>query len=215
MSNRVFADYRHEQTPVRSQGQRPTCASFAATAAHEWAAQRRYLFSPEFAVWAGKKHDGDTTDDSTTVDAVLSGLESEGHAVESAWPYGNPRWPAQPRAAACLASNRHALPKWKAFSAHGLADVTRALKTCAIVATMWHVPTAWDNAWSSGVVDLSSNPTIVGAHAMLVVGISDTPTMGLLIKNSWGPKWGLNGYGLVTERYANALLFAAHGVERQ
>lgn len=200
---------------MRSQGQRPTCASFAATAAHEWAAHSSEFLSAEFAIWAGKKYDGTATDESMTVDAVLSGLTSEGHAPESAWPYGNPKWPAPPPAAACISNNRRALPNWKALPGHGLADVARALRTCAIVATLWHVPTAWDNAWRSGVVDLPSNPTIVGAHALLVVGVSDTPTTGLLIKNSWGPKWGLNGYGLITERYANALLFAAHGVERK
>ena len=49
----AMIDPRPPQTPVRNQGDRPTCVAFATSAAHEWAAGEPVHRSPEDAMWAG------------------------------------------------------------------------------------------------------------------------------------------------------------------
>ena len=39
----------------------------------------------------------------------------------------------------------------------------------------------------------SPDESVVGGHAVLAVGYEDA-TQELIVRNSWGTQWGLNGY---------------------
>jgi C1A family cysteine protease len=84
----------------------------------------------------------------------------------------------------------------------------------AVVLTVRVVREAWLE--SGGVIDAPEGRKTPGNHAVLVVGASEAAEQpqALKIKNSWGPRWGLGGYGLISERYLDAYAICAHTIER-
>lgn len=53
--------------------------------------------------------------------------------------------------------------------------------------------TGWDHVRRDGLIRFESDKT--GGHAFAIVGFEER---GFWIQNSWGERWGRNGFGLVT-----------------
>jgi hypothetical protein len=52
------------------------------------------------------------------------------------------------------------------------------------------------------ILPADADVRVMGYHAILGVGIfSSSAGEGYLIRNSWGVRWGLGGYGLITRAY--------------
>ena len=207
-------DHRHRQTPVRNQGDRPTCVGFAVSAALEWMEGDSLVRSPEDAIWAGHQEGGPTHLEETSVSLALSGLTRLRHAQESAWPYGTPSWPAPRPSKARLSKYQTTLPLWRKNPGSWDA-VRRALANeNAVVLTLRFVASAW---LSSGPeVDAPPGRKCPTNHAVLVVGIAETSDRlaeSVIVKNSWGVGWGLAGYGFVSRRYLEHYVVRAHELE--
>ena len=55
----------------------------------------------------------------------------------------------------------------------------------------------------TGVVVMpGKNEDLLGGHAVLAVGYDDT-TQRILVKNSWGTKWGMRGYFTMPYAYVS------------
>jgi hypothetical protein len=206
-----MSDFRRAQTPVRQQGDRPTCVAFAVSAAHEWAAGDALIRSPEDAMWAAHEVGNVPGREAVSVAWALSGLAQHGHAQETAWPYGKPRWNHGRPAAALNAANRRELPPFHllpdpAFDrvAAELADGRPVVLTLRVVRSAWRQP--------DGTIDAGPNRKTPGNHAVLAVGALSNPAR-IVIKNSWGRGWGDNGYGYVTSRYLEQYALRAHVLE--
>lgn len=53
----------------------------------------------------------------------------------------------------------------------------------------------------SGVLNLpTASEQVMGGHAVLAVGYDD-PSQRFIVRNSWGPKWGLKGYFTIPYAY--------------
>jgi hypothetical protein len=207
----VVSDHRAIQTPVRDQGDRPTCVAFAVSAAHEWRAGDDVVRSAEDAMWAAHQVAEVPGREETTVSWALEGLRRHAHATEQAWPYGAPRWPNGRPAPARDDANRRPLPSWRDLGAATYATVTGHLATGhPIVLTLGVVPAAWYH--SDDTVDAAPGAKTPGNHAVLAVGNVDVPGR-LIVKNSWGSSWGDAGYGLVTRRYYDHYALRAHILE--
>lgn len=200
-------DFRDIQPPARSQGDRGTCVGFAVSAAHEWLASDDSLRSPEDAMWAAHQIAGIPGREEVAVEWALIGLTQHEHATEVAWPYSEPKWHEGRPPAALDASNRRGMPTWERFPATTFDRVSQALGTqTAVVLTVQVVPSAWK---PDGVVDAPPARKTKGAHAVLVVGA--TPAR-IAIKNSWGPRWGDEGFGWITRRYVDEYGVIAHAI---
>src|SRR4051794_11613879 len=139
-----MVDHRASQTPVRNQGDRPTCVAFAASAAHEWAARDGVVRSTEDAMWAAHQVNEVPGREETTVSWALEGLTRHQHATESVWPYGVPRWSHGRPAAARQTRSRRALPVWHDLGYTGFDAVAAELDAGrAVILTLKVVAAAW------------------------------------------------------------------------
>lgn len=209
-------DLEAEQTAVRQQGDRPTCVAFAVSGAHEWMGHDDEQRSPEDAMWAAHQAmPPQLMGEETSVRYALEGLEVHEHATEAAWPYGSPIWREGRPEAALNGANRAACPEW-----HRLGDATiptirgELMSERAVVLTVGVVRAVWLEG--GGVIDAPAGGKTPGNHAVLVVGASEAgeQAQALKVKNSWGPRWGRSGYGLISERYLDAYAICAHAVGR-
>jgi hypothetical protein len=206
-------DHRPAQTPVRHQGDRPTCVAFATSAAHEWSAGDQIVRSPEDAMWAAHQVGEVEGREETSVAWALEGLARHQHASDAAWPYGQPHWSDGRPAAAQHAANRRALPAWSDLRPATFDEVAAALEAGRpVVLTVRVVPLAWYGG--AALIDAEPGAKTPGNHAVLAVGALETPDR-LIIKNSWGAEWGDDGYGYLTRRYFEHYALRAHRLEDQ
>lgn len=207
-------DHRPAQTPVRHQGDRPTCVGFAVSAAHEWAAADGEIRSVEQAIWAGHQIGSVPGREETTVGWSLTGLALHGHTSEEAWPYGTPHWSSGPPAAALEVGSSRALPAWRRLPVPGFDAVRDALERGQpVVLTVRVVRPAWRTA--GGLIDAEPGRKTPGNHAVIAVAVTqafESPEQ-IVIKNSWGPHWGDAGYGALSRRYFDYYTIAAHILE--
>lgn len=210
-------DFRTDQTPVRDQGNRPTCAVFATTAAHEWMSGDQPELSEEWALWVTKQRDG-IQGEATTVDASLQGLVAEGHVTNELWPYGIPAYPAEPPDAAIHAEDRRYPGVWARLPSAALTNVGSALaEGDSVILSVRFVPIVWFAASDDGWIEAPPGSVVVDGHAVLAVGTIDDNDRGeaIVVKNSWGRLWGEDGYGFLSGSYLDDFGICAHRLARR
>jgi C1A family cysteine protease len=196
------ADMRALLPPVRDQEQRGTCVAFAVTAAHEIARAEGAAvaedLSEEALFWGCKLIDGNWNS-GTRFASAAAALAATGQPPEAIWPY-------EPRRGAGIPYEPSGAPgeDWHkssmALASAVLASVREAIDTgrpvvlgLTVFDTLY-VPSA------AGRIDAppAGSPSR-GRHAVLAVGHD---AGALLIRNSWGRSWGLNGYAWLSNGYA-------------
>jgi hypothetical protein len=202
----LVCDARAEQTAVRNQGTRPTCAVFAATAAHEWMAGDRPDLSEEDALHSAKAIDA-TPGEATWVASALRGVDRHGQALAEDWPYGLPSYPAPRPTLASDSARRRRCGAVGTATAARVADVALLLGGGrAAIITVRFVPATWAAATTDGWID-DPLPPVAGGHAVLAVGCvtaAEGQPDAVVFKNSWSARWGDHGYGFLTDRYLAA-----------
>ncbi len=196
------ADLRALLPPVRDQGQRGTCVAFAVTAAHEMARASgdsvEEDLSAEALNWGCKLIDGNWNS-GTRLTSAENALAATGQPLETVWPY-------DPRRATGVAYSPPTRPGagWHKAqigqATHNLTTVRAELGAgnpvvlALVVFDSLFTPTVegWIESPPAG------SPTR-GRHAVLAVGYN---TEALLIRNSWGPTWGIGGYAWLVDDYA-------------
>ncbi len=214
-------NYISLMNPIRNQGPRGTCVSFACTALGEYY-QRKYHntvldLSEQCLYKRCKENDGAPSAEGTWVNVGISCLVKFGEALESCEPY-NPNLPTnQPGAhPACCVSGaaQYKLGGSQQLNARSALDIKGALASGSVVAFAIPVFRSW---YESAAVRQSGNINLplpgdprVGGHAMLFVGYQDdatTPGGGyFILRNSWGASWGAKspygaGYGTLPYKY--------------
>jgi C1A family cysteine protease len=200
------ADLRPLLPAVRDQGQRGTCLAFAATAAHEVArmtgAQVEEHLSEEALYWGCKVVDRNWKAGSRFSSAAAA-LRQTGQPLEEVWPYDSSRKdgvridpPSKPTAdwhKIDLGPIPTGLDDIK-----GEIDAGRPVMLGVTIFDSFFRPTA------AGRIEIPrAGSRHRGGHAVLAIGHEPA---ALLIRNSWGPSWGVGGYGWLTNDY-----FALHG----
>lgn len=211
-------DHRADQTPVRHQGTRSTCAAFATTAAHEWMCGDAPDLSEESALWSAKKVDGWPGTERTSVVAALVGINNDGQAETADWPYGQPLWTDGPPEPASDPERRRRPGTWRQIG-NTVADIEAALVAGSVILTVAVQPTVWRDAADDGLIDYEDDAPSADVHAVLGVGIARDDPEGpdaldwVVFKNSWGDLWGDAGYGYLSSDYVEHHLLAAHALE--
>ncbi|MBD3778252.1 MAG: hypothetical protein IE923_03170 [Micrococcales bacterium] len=201
---------------ILDQGPRPTCVTFATSTAHEalvslGGAASEHL-APE-ALWWHATHAGLTSADGMALHDVATALAGPGQPELARWPYN-----------ASLGSRTEEPPgnqpgppwhqarlKPVPLSHDGIErPIEVALAGSRPVVLIIEVTDEFYEPDDEGVVVVPDiRVTAGGYHAVACVGAATHPSRGrmLLIKNSWGPSWGLGGYAWLPVGYLIA--FAA------
>jgi C1A family cysteine protease len=229
-------DHRIAQTAIKNQGSRGTCvahASMAILEAHsrvpdDLSEQHAHYKFNSFLHRPHNENAGLRTTDAAPFLARSTGRVS----LEEDWPYipnqstinqmvDEGTYGPPPAAAN---NQSYGIGSYKIITDAGLAGEsiknTRYLETLIyqgydVVIGTW---VSWDDHDNDGildpVLDPNGDPIGQGGHAMLLVGY-DRPSQYFIVKNSWGPTWGHDGYAYLHYNLARSCFkygFVVHSV---
>lgn len=197
-----IVDRRATLLPVGDQAARDTCLSWAFTSAHEFTVSDG-PFSIEYLHWSA----GNQLGERGTVFATAGALRAGGQPEASQWPYLEANDDTHP---GYLPPGTVIGPFSKASTRVSRIDVD----TLIVELTASRLPviclriTDAFLAASGGVI--RADGAGADGHAVVAVGIAEYKSdqdLGVVhpddrlvcIRNSWSPRWGIDGYALMTE----------------
>jgi len=202
-----LVDLRRDCPPVYTQGTLNSCSAHALAAA-VWLAERRDGIRPVAASRLFIYYNERAREGATGIGAVVSlrdgfkSLARQGVCAESMWPYRVGRFADRPPAA-CF----RAAMKRRAHSYQRIRQRIQHLKYCLaegypfVMAMCVYKGLESAAARRTGLVPLPHRrESPLGGHAVLAVGYSDR-RQSFLVRNSWGPRWGLRGYFWLPYRF--------------
>jgi hypothetical protein len=201
----VELDLSGDLMAVRDQGCRPTCLAFAVSDAHAYA--RGYptvALSPEYAFFHAAQRMGALfSGQGVTAESILNALEVEGQPEEQHYPYisllqASPL-PAPP--------NPFPQPTYKRAvdrQSVELDHVIDSLRASQAVIVILDITLQFDRATGDpALVEVVPGDRIRGRHAVVAVGLARNGQNEnyVKIRNSWGRKWGHEGYAWLSRPY--------------
>ena len=206
-------------SPIRSQGPRGTCVSFALTALNEYVVRRRGLvrdLSEQHLYYEIKLIDGAPAACGTWQVKAVTALLNRGECREVAWPY-NPNLPCNNHGArppGARPDGLHyrlqtlAVPARNAVAYKNHMSRQRAVTLSIPVYNSWYLSAA---TRATGRITMRvGNEPVIGGHAVCLVGYQDSassPGGGyFIVRNSWGTTWASaspygRGYGTIPYAY--------------
>jgi hypothetical protein len=204
----VVADMRGAWTEVRDQGARPTCVACAVSDAHAHAHSLEHPLSAEFLFHAGfQRYPSLNVGKGMTLAAADAALRNDGQPNELEWPYqaAMPD-PWTPPAVSTL---------WYGSLEQRISDAAGAINSLRagmpLVLGLRLVP-GFNRVQASPYIIDESGPA-VGGHCVLGVGLGASTSGGaidlMLIRNSWGFRWGFGGHAWLPLIYLNDKLIGS------
>lgn len=193
-------DWRPLLRPVRDQGQRGVCFSFAFAALKEfdcavWAGLSGpvgFDLSPEYIAWRTEVAEGTFPNETgaSIADTMAVG-SSWGICPESFLPYSD--GPGFAGNAACdVAAQPYRIGTACTVVFSDPDNIRKVLAARKCIEIGFACYPSFEATGSDGVVKpVDPSEGAVGGHAVLLCGYSDA---GWLIRNSWGASWGAQGY---------------------
>ena len=198
----TLVDLTEFMTPIRDQGAEGSTVGFAVAAAMEglWARKtnKMVVLSPRYlynSARAAKNWKGDT---GAYVKDAVQIVRTQGAVIESVWPYKPGEFDSKPPTSLEMADRFRAKAAREVMS---LAEIKAALQNGSPVVGGITLYQSSMRDTSGIIPDPTSKDSIVGGHAICIVGFDDIKKM-LKFKNSWGASWGKEGYGYISYSYA-------------
>jgi hypothetical protein len=199
----VKSDLRASFGPARDQGSRPTCLAFAMSDAHAVARADLSPLSSEFAYFHAQRRASRPPSVGATLPAMLSAIREDGQPLETGWPYLT----SVPADLTRWTPPATAKPVFRRAGASGtdkIEDIIAALGQGKPVVTLMRLSESFFRIDATAIVDEQpgEKPNFSQRHAVVAVGYGELNGQRVvLMRNSWGLKWGVNGYGWITEKY--------------
>jgi hypothetical protein len=203
----THCDLRVAFGAARNQGDRPTCLAFAMSDVHSAARDTKAAMSAEHLYYHAvqRTHNGHP-DDGVALTVACEALALDGQSVETGWPYltALPRDLSQwkPPAGATPLFRRTTQPLTPSVS-----DVIARLDSGQPVVLILLLGERFYNP-IDGLIAFGPDDADTDYHAVIAVGHGNATTgeACILVRNSWGQDWALEGYGWLTAPYVEARL---------
>lgn len=207
MTLSIECDLRPLLPPARDQGRRPTCLSFAASAAHEHARFGDAMLSVEWLFYHAAQRAGTGPKLGTTIPDTRRILDELGQPEESVWPYSgrmpDPSTWVAPTAATTLYKCSSEICRHAACITRSVLKAERPVVVAFFMSSVFTAPKRWVRAGSEVVLPEDLEPIDHSrGHAVVAVGcgrFKDAPV--LLLRNSWGCPWAADGHAWVMQDY--------------
>jgi len=214
-------DHTPGMSPVKDQGQLGSCVGFAVAAMKEWQEKHEheeevakgkrgrpkvYDYSEAWLYWNSKKLDPWPNEEGTSIRYAMKVLQKIGVPTEKGWPYKSVGDVGKPKKWAGLVA------RWALIESYQRIDTLTGLKLALVNGPVpIGIPCFYEIFFvgSDGYVPYPADPDkIYGGHAVCAVSYNNR-TQLIKFKNSWGKKWGANGYGFLPYKYIDDFLWDA------
>ena len=182
--------------PVYDQGQLGSCTANAIAAAIEFEQKKRFVPSRLFIYYNERVIEG--TVDSDSGAQIRDGIKSvatQGAPPEKDWPYVIAKFRDTPPTSAFRDAKADIVTLYQR-----LIQDLNTMKGCLasgypfVFGFTVYASFEGPKVAKNGIVPMpAADEKMVGGHAVLAVGYDDA-SRHFLVRNSWGPLWGLKGY---------------------
>ncbi len=207
----VASDLRPHFGPARDQGARPTCLAFAASDAHAGLRSGWTALSCEYAFYQAQHRARRPPNAGALLSAMLDALRHDGQPEESGWPY-LPETPPDPAVWAPPADVGPVFRRASETTHLSFGQIIDHLEHDRPVIILLMLSPAFYRPNDRAVIEPApgESPEPARRHAVVAVGHGTIEGQAaILIRNSWGPKWGDAGYAWLTEAFLGPRIFAA------
>jgi len=168
--------------------------------AANWVPSRLFIYYNE------REMEGTVNEDSGAV--IRDGLKTmvdKGVCDETLWPYKECKFKTKPSSDCYKTALDNQVLQYLRISPHNLYDVKQCLALGYPIVFGFTVFESMmtPEVASTGIVPVPKiNEQPVGGHAVLAVGYDDSKR-ALIVRNSWGTRWGINGYFYLPYEFVN------------
>jgi Papain family cysteine protease len=197
----VVSDLRSLLGVARNQGRRPTCVAFAVSDAHAAARGAPEPLSPEHLYFHGVQRTSNGHPNlGVSLLKILDALRIDGQCAETGWPYLDTlpadlaTWtPPSTATPAHRHDSEPTLPRVGAIIAQ--LNAGQPVVITLLLGMRFYTPIA-------GLVIAGANDANTDWHAVVAVahGRQDTEDF-ILVRNSWGAGWGIEGHAWISASY--------------
>lgn len=183
-------DLRPYARPVRDQGDRPTCAAFAAASLLEAGEGLNKYLSPEF-IYEHRINKPSAGMYGRNVFQILTRL---GTTTETLYPYGAGPSPGPNPLSNLSSAEREKL--YRAAKKHRIGAFVRVDSVEGLKRALWELGPCYAQLWMYQNTahfwrPMKEGHKPIGGHAVAVFGYNKH---GFILRNSWGEDWGDGGY---------------------
>jgi len=204
-------DLREKCPSVYNQGQLGSCTANAICGNYSFiymkeknlTREHEEFFSRLFVYWNERELEGTTGEDSgASLRDGIKVVAKLGVPLEKYWPYDIKKFAEKPSDEAFKMASKHIAIKYQR-----LQKTREQLKQCLVDGDPFVfgfvVYKSFESEQTSktGMMTMpNTNDEIIGGHAVVCVGYDDTKGVWI-IRNSWGSKWGDNGYFYMPDEF--------------
>lgn len=194
---RDLADYRAVHAPILDQGSEGACTGYGlAAVAHYLLRVRKiipdteqisplmlYAMARRYDEWAGEDYEG------SSCRGAMKGWFKHGVCAKGIWSTKS-NAPTVLHHDAVLDAARRPLGAYYRVNHKNLVAMHAAITEVGVLYASANVHSGWENVGADGFIQFEEGS--LGGHAFAIVAYDQD---GFWIQNSWGKKWGFEGFG--------------------